>query len=317
MSTYLHRFLRTLPLLLVAVLLSACGDLLNDDADTGTLSDEEAEVLVQVVADAVAEQPEGLMADVYDVTGEVGPDGILYMDEERPGPGGRLPRLANPERPWRGGQGDFEKTYDPATGTHTISYTRAAEHRGLSKSVEALLQYVYTDADGGFIEAPREDRDQVATVDFNGTRSGEVSGTRGREGQLEVNSSFSKNAAWNLTGVNTGTMLLVGSQNRSGTYDVTSADSTKNRTFTLSLNTDGLTIVPGDREAGTETVVTGTITYELFVEKTVNGVTEITEDAGTVELTGDEEGRIRLLGFNRLFRVNLRTGDVDRDGSAS
>lgn len=312
MRTFFHRLSSLLPLLVVAVSLSACGDLLSDDADSA-LTDAEAEVLAQFVADAVAEQPEGLMADVYDLTGDLGPDGILYLDEERSAERGRPPHAPNPDRPWRGGQGDFSVTYDPATGTHTVAYTREAEHRNFAKRIDATLQYVFTDADGGFIESPRQDRAQVADVVFNGTRSGESAGTRGRSGQLEMASSFTQDAAWTLTGVNTGAMTLVGSQTRSGTSDVTGEARSGQRAYTLSLRTDDLTLVAGDRASGTPPVVTGTIAYDLYMEKTVNGETEVIEESGTVELTGDEEARIRIFGLNRLFPVDLRTGTLGGD----
>lgn len=299
-------FTRLSSLALVGVLalgLTACETI--NETETAQLSEEEEAVLTSVVADGLALETDGLMAGVYDATADVTPEGLAYRygynHENHMGRG-----------PWHGDH-DFVAVYDPATGEHTIAFERTIDTPRMEKSMSTELVYIFQDAEGGFLEFPRLDADAVASVAFEGERSGSmaVERTRGQQQGLHT-SDFVHTANWVLSGVDADVMTLEGSQARSGSSTIeTRRLGTLERTFSMSMNLIDVTIAsPTSDEQSLENVVSGTIEFAVAVTITKDGETTTREYEGTIELTSDGYALMRVLGLRHLFRIDLYDGDV-------
>ena len=160
-------FTRTFSVFALAflVLFTGCDALNSTESEFAAMTEEDAEVASAIIADAMSDQTEGVMADINDMNADIGTSDLEYK-------GRRF--WTNPTlRPCRGRQRSYERTYDPATGVHTLSFTREHEGRGCSKSVSAELNYTFTDIDGEYIAAPKARRDDVNSIVFTGQRSGQ------------------------------------------------------------------------------------------------------------------------------------------------
>ena len=299
---------------LVALLLifaaTGCDSLNNEEPEVAALSQEDLETASSIIGESLSDQNEGLMADLNDMTADIGTSEISYDRRSFAGSPGN--------RPCRGANKEFEKTYDPTTGVHTINYSRFHEGEMCNKDVNVNLNYTFTDADGNFMATPRADKDQISEIAFTGSRVGTGSFVS-RRGSSSV--SFDQAGIWNLTGLQTDVASLSGSQVNDGTFDHTRPDSdgvehTRSGTYHIVFTTVDVSISKSAGETSDlETEITGTIQYVMNMEKTINGVTERREVEGTVELEGNGRALLRFLGLRKIYRVTLDDGDVtDTDG---
>lgn len=301
------RFFSCLPFLLalaVTLTLTACDSL--TDAGNTPLSAADAELMERVVADALADETEGLVAEVYDLTAGVSETSLTYVGTDQ-----AAYTIASDPEPRRGGQRNYTVTYDPETGEHTIQYERSVETPRFNKAVGATLVYLFTDLDGGFIAFPRRERANVAAIDFEGIRSGSVESTRG-PAERTWSRAFEQDAAWQLTGLDSGSDLIAmeGTQLRTGTAaytDDTGAPVTVDHEVALSA-VDVTILKPSSADVDVERRITGTLAYTATVEKTVGDVTTVMTDEGTIELDGNGRALLRFLGLKKIVRIGLRDG---------
>jgi hypothetical protein len=296
---------------LLTLSLSGCDILNNDEPEVAAMTAEDLELASELMADALSDQSEGLMADLNDMTASVENQRIVYAGRNF---------WNNPSlRPCRGINRDYSRSFDPATGTFTIAYSRQHEAENCSKSVEVHLQYVFTDSTGAFVAEPILQRRSIAEIAFEGTRTGTASHMF-PNGDTRT-ASMEQEAQWNLSGLNgsADVATLAGTQTKTGTYAKTMGDSlTLEGTYTLNMETVDVTIqasaAAGDDGANDEieAKVTGTIHYTMTMTQTVNGESTIKETEGTIDLEGNGHALLRFLGLNPIYRINLRDGERER-----
>lgn len=293
-----HHWMPFVAALALMLTLAAC--------DTTTpeppLSEEEAEAVADVMADALSDQTDGMMAGLYDLTATVTRDGLSYAASAS----------KNGDRPWRGVQRNFSAEYDSTTGEHTIEYRREIDRPNIDKTVGVNLSYIFEDVDGGFLEFPRRESDAIATITFDGQRNANTEITRPRGART---STVERTAQWVLDGLEDGSelMTLSGTQQHIGTQQVERPSGVFSREFSARLNIVDVTIQKptGTEEAPLETRVSGTLEYEINITRTRNGDERANTYRGTVELAGDGRALLRIMGLRAPFAIDLASGDVD------
>ncbi len=284
--------------LALAGLLAAC-DATVDVSQNTALTTAEAQMAAEVVAQSMADQSEGMVSDLYDMDAGLDASGLRYHEGPLVRGGGRFRvELGRP-----GEKQDGRVRYDSTTGTHYVEYERHQEQP--FRETDATLAYVFTDAGGAFLRYPSRDRDRIAAVTFQGEREGEA---RVRTpGGREVRTTFTRNAAWKLSGLATTTATFQGDQYSTGTRRVMGTDSTE--TFSVRLRTDGVTIPRTRATQGIELALTGTLQYEVVVKRAGQGETRST---GSIDLAQDGKGLLRFTGLSAQFRVDLGAGTAQR-----
>ncbi len=292
-----HYWIPGVAALALMLTLAAC-DTTNVEPE---LSEEEAEAVAEVMADALSDQSDGMMAGLHDLTASVSRDGLSYDTSAS----------KNEGRPWRGGQRDYSATYDPETGEHVIQYRREVDRPNFFKKVGVNLTYVFEDVDGNSLAFPRREYDAIATITFDGRRTGETNITRPR---ASLASTLDRDAQWVLSGLEDGTptMSLNGTQTHVGTQRVDRGGSVTTREYSMRLNVVDVSIrKPTDDDEPLEERISGTLEYQATVKLTIDGEERENAYRGTVELDGAGAARLRLMGFRNPFFINLANGDVD------
>lgn len=270
----------------------ACTDTVSN-TDEQQNTEEEFNAVTTIVADAISDQSEGFMASLYDLTAKLGENGLQYRNNRN-------------NRPWTGPFSNYGHTYDPETGIHTIKYRRGFIRNDVSKLLEVELQYLFLDADNGFIEKPVMDKHLIETIGFNGVKSGHHTGPM-------RSSEFERNANWLLEGFGASSpvMTLAGNQSHYGSMSFQGPENSFSRVFTMDFNLVDITIEKpsGDGE-DLEYLVTGLIEYEMEVTTIRNGNEVTRTHSGTIELNGDGTALLRVLGFQNIVRLHLATGQV-------
>ena len=322
-------------LLLATVTLGACDSSVDIAQTNQELSEQDAAIAAGVVAQAVADQSEGLMSDLYDMDAGLDAGGLVYT--EGPLQRGRF-GAGFDDRRWRDRRRqDGRVVYDSTTGTHRLQYTRRVETPAFERTISADLAYVFTDAAGAFVRTPRRDRDRIARIAFDGERAGtfevRVGGLGGdRDGRgghgpggdrggrvgsdsVRFESAFRREASWTLAGLTGATATFAGDQTSEGSWEGIAPGDTTGATegsYTARLQATGVTITKADAAAGIEAAVTGTLQYEVVLRRVVGGQTEERTATGTLTLEGNGRALLRFLGLGGLYRLDLASGDVYR-----
>lgn len=292
--------IKQLPLYAVAlaVLFTACSSVNND---VESLSEEDIELAAEIVAVSLADNESGMMSSMYDAFSGVDDSGISYGDIQE----GQHKAPRRNHNSGRGGERNFTHTYDSTTGVHSISYERSVENDRYSKSVSLLQEIIFTDLDDAFIARPKANKNDIEAISFQGTKTGEAEGPY-------RSSSFTKTDAFEISGIHatSATLLMDGTHSGIGQAEGQVNDSTTaSRSYEIDISFENIAIVKdtvlayGSLEQG----VSGTLTYSIMMNKTVNGVPEETLVEGTIDL---EEDGTALLRFNKLPKV-IRFSLVD------
>ncbi len=293
-------------LFLFLVAASGCDTLDNDEPEVAAITPADAETASLLVAESLSDENEGMMASLNDMTANVGAQGLSY-DRRR--------FLSDPLlRPCRGTNREYEKTYDPESGVHTITYSKNHEGANCEKSVEVTLNYTFLDAANMPIEFPRLQADETSEIAFEGERVG--SGTFTNRRGMTRSRSFEQTGNWNLSGLLTNVASLDGEQISDGEYTYTLIDEEGNEevrsgTYHVELRTVDVTYEQAEAESDLENQLTGSLQYVIVMTRTVNGETETRETEGTIELEGNGRALLRFNGLRQLYRVHLASGDVD------
>ena len=289
--------LRSLALSCALLAVSACDSSL--DADTADLTDAEAQVVAEIVAEALSEDGGGLIASARDLTSTVSASGVA--DGPRGVRGDRPPCRSN-----------VETSYDADTGTHVVAYACSREGENGSARFASRLSYQYRDASGGFVADPAADWDTVDAVAFGGTRQGSVERSRGAASHA---SAFEQSGQWALTAL-TGDApaALAGRQQRTGTRTHTTRRGTVSRAFSVTLSGDDIAIQLDADGRGYAAV--GELAYSGTVEVTRNDEVERRAIEGTIDLEAGGRAVLRIVGVRGVFRVALGDGATERDRTA-
>tara|TARA_R110000868_G_scaffold304437_16_gene565248 strand:- start:24056 stop:24979 length:924 start_codon:yes stop_codon:yes gene_type:complete len=287
---------------ILAITFSACSSVNND---TEALSEEDIAIATEIVAVTLADNESGVISSMYDAFSGVDDSGISYGDFQQ----GRAKAKRRNHNSGRGGERNYTHSYDSTTGVHIISYDRAVENETYSKSVSLNQEIIFTDLDGGFIARPKAEKNAIEAISFSGTKTGEA------EGPFR-SSSFTKEDDFEISGIHatSGTLSMAGTHHGIGEAEGQLSDSTtSSRAYEINISFENVAIVKdtvlayGSLEQG----VSGTLTYSIQMNKTINGVPEETLVEGTIDL---EEDGTALLRFNKLpkvIRFSLVDGESD------
>ncbi|MCA1801576.1 MAG: hypothetical protein LC662_03855 [Rhodothermaceae bacterium] len=287
---------------LTAFLFTAC-DTVNTSEEK--LTDADIAAIQSIIGDAISDQGEGFMSEMYDITSDISQTGMEQTYSEGDG------QTADTEtRPRIGLRSQYQANYNPETGWHQIAFRRSYEGEVFEKYMAALLRYRFSTELGRYLEWPRRHQDFIHKVEFEGRREGYHIGPF-------RSSEYLRRGTWTLEGFNTGVMTLAGRQNNSGTMSVVLREGgTAEREFDLRFEVVDVTITQPDEESGQlEQHVTGTLNYQITLTQTRNGESRVVQNRGTIELNGDGSALLRLMGLSRVVRIDLATGQVEETPS--
>ncbi len=272
---------------LAATLLISCTDTSTNAGDE-EMNEEELMIVRNVIGEALSGRDEGFISSLYDLTATVEQDRLNYPND----------------REWRGPHNNWNYSYNPENGVHRIQYRRGFSNEQFSRMIQVLLQYVFEDAQGNFIELPAQQSGDIETIRFRGSRSGQA------EGPVRQ-SDFERQTNWFLEGFNDAVMSLNGTQTHSGSMSVTGREGrTMMRAYQMEFQLSDITIERPEGETDLiEALVTGLIEYTIHVRRNVNGEAESNTYTGTIELDGGE-ALLRIMGLQRVFFIDLETGNV-------
>ncbi|MFN1833616.1 hypothetical protein AB2B38_000020 [Balneola sp. MJW-20] len=296
----------SLLILISATMISACtlGDI-NTDVPNTQLTEQELNEAGQILGQAIANDNDGLFGSIGDAIANVSESGIgtdsgrLKSDDD------------DDDYSGRGGERNYSYSYDPDTGIHTIQFNRTVTKPNFSKELNALLTYKFTDAEGGFIAAPRMNRDRIENIDYTSNRDGSVS-------SLYKNSEFIRIDTFSVTGVSDANPVLgiEGKHESSGDFNgVRKNGDTFEKNYVVEFEILDVQIekdsvaANGNLSSG----VTGTINYEMSFYKNRNGDSSTKTVSGTIEMDGDGSALLKFARFAKIFKVNLKSGFVTDD----
>ncbi|NBB75938.1 MAG: hypothetical protein GVY02_01045 [Bacteroidetes bacterium] len=280
---------------------SACSSVTDSDNES-QITEEDLEIAAEIVGESLSDQNSGALSSMYDALSSVGQQGIRY--------GG--PRKMNQSelgyQLTRGNERDYEYSYDPETGIHSINFTRSVERPNFSKSVTAALEYIFSDPEGTFVVFPRANPDSIETIDFSGVREGTSEGPRFEtefvrtedfffEGLHESSSEFRMSGLHESQGTR-----IRKPENRpeiESTYDISI------EFVDISIDKE-IVEQNGNLEEG----VTGTVNYSLVFSATNGDQDRDRVVEGTVEFMADGTGLMRFARFAKVFRISLSDGDA-------
>jgi hypothetical protein len=300
--------LNNLSLLALALLVTfgACSSVNND---VEAISAEDVDLAAHIVTTSIADDESGMMSSLYDAFSDVSSEGITY--------GANSARFkADPEsgNDGRGRERNFTYSYDPVTGIHSLDYSRSVQNGLFSKSIEVNQDIIFTNLDGSFIEFPRQNRADIETIAYSGSKVGEHSG-RYRSG------SFSKADDFRLAGIHNSSSILTlsGTHTGSGNAEGVTRDSVEaSRSYSINLEFSDIEVNKDTVKAhgSLEFAVSGTITYSVTMNKTINGVPEETVMDGTIDLSEDGTALMRFNKLPNTVRFALGNGER-RDNAAN
>lgn len=289
-----------------ALIFSACslGDV-SSELNNNELTPEEMEAASQIMGEALSDDNDGVFSSLNDALATVSRDGFspentsFKSDDD------------DDDYSGRGNERNFTYEYDPATGTHTLSFDRSVIKPNFEKNISALLTYIFTDIDDQFIAMPRVNKDRIENIEFTANRNGDkTSNFR--------SSDFSRADTFAITGVSDATSILTLDGKHTGNGSITGVrgnGDTFERSFVNEINLLDVQINKdtvayyGSLEQG----VTGTLTYEMSLYKNNNGDESTKTVSGTIEMDGDGTALLRFENLTKIFKVNLQTGIVTDD----
>lgn len=309
MKTQLQKFIKLISyIILPALLLSACtlGDV-SDEISNTELTPEETDAASQIMGQALSDDNDGIFASLNDALATVSDDGFgtspakLKDDDEDD----------DDDYSGRGAESNYTYEYDPQTGTHTLSFDRQVSAPNFQKNLSAVLTYIFTDINGGFIAQPRENKESIENIVFTASKNGNIE-NRFRSSEFSRADTFAIGGLSSITPV----LTLDGFHYGNGSFSgVRPNGDTFERSYVneisfldIEINKDSLAYY-GTLQQG----VTGTLSYEMNIFKNNDGNESTKTVSGTIVMDGDGTALLRFQNLNKLFRVNLKTGFVSDD----
>lgn len=288
------------------IAITGCSSVTND---VESLTEQDLEMAAQVVGASMSDTESGVTSSLYDAfsvmdnAGLPFNNGILMKDDHgnrRPGSG-------------RGFENNFSYSYDPETGTHTRSFRRQVQTPNFTKSVSVLQEMIFTSVDDTFLQYPRMHRDSIETISYVGNKSGSTDGP-------VRNSNFTKIDTMLIGGIHSSSNLLTinGSHRGFGDAEAILRDSTEmSRNYEISIGFDNVSInkdtvqTYGNMEQG----VSGTLSYSLVINRSLNGNADEVVIEGTIDLEEDGTALLRFNRFDKVFRLSLADGEYEETSS--
>ncbi|MFH5833696.1 DUF5666 domain-containing protein [Halalkalibaculum sp. DA384] len=294
----------TIPVLLVLLLVFAASCTLDglDDEINDSVTQEDLQAASQILGESLSSDNSGLMLSLNDALTTMSTDGFV-TDGTRPKANGSS--LQNDDS-GRGNESNYSYSYDAATGIHTISFTRSVDRPLFSKTVTDTLKYIFRDNNGNFVELPRRERERIESIDYNSYRQGSTE-------TPSKTSSFLRTDTLIISGVSSAssTLRIDGVHNGSGTFRTERAGRpVTERGYQLEINFLNIEIDKAVAGRELRQGVTGTLTWEMSIEKNTDGNGDTQTLTGTIEMNGDRTALLRFQNFLKIFHVNLDDGDV-------
>lgn len=270
------------------------------------ISEEELEIAGEIIAESLSKQQGGVLASVYDAFSSVSQTAISYSDSELSNQNSVMDSSDNTSRDT---ESEYSAEYDPETGEHTVSFRRSFEGPNFTKNLSVLNKYIFTDINQEFLQWPNRQQDQIETIDFKGIRTGLAESQR-------RSSSFTRIDTLFASGISNESAILTmdGKHNGEGvmTVDLPRLERSGERTYEVQLEFQNIQIDKAIvRENGNlEEGITGLITYQMQMTRTINGDTEEKNISGTIELTGDGSALLRFERFRKTLLISMRNGTV-------
>lgn len=270
------------------------------------ISEEELEIAGEIIGASLSEEQDGVLSSMYDAFSNVTQSGISYA-----GPGITMNKTANDpgDMPGRGFERNFSAEYNPETGEHIVSFDRSFDGPNLTKSLNVLNKYIFTNIDGEFLEFPRRDNEMIEAIDYKGMRNGSFETDRRSSSFTRIDTMFASGLS-----DDSAIITLDGTHNGNGQMSVVlpRLDREGERTFNVQFEFQNIQIDKAIvRENGSlEDGITGLITYEMLMTQTRDGDTIEKDLSGTIELTGDGSALLRFERFRNTFFVNLLDGSI-------
>lgn len=304
-STYTSYSIWALSMGVLLLVLSSCS-ISGVDKQSDDITEEDLQAAGQILGESLSDETSGIMGSLNDAITGISSDGFVRTTSAK------SLNDDDDENSGRGRESNFSYSYDPETGIHTLAFLRSVTKANFSKSVTDTLKYIFTDNNGSFIAFPRVNRERIESIDFKGFREGTVNSP-------SRNSFFARKDTFLIDGVSQASNVLSidGKHNGEGNFEGTNDEGNPlERDYELEINFLNVEIDKAVVQANQslEQGVTGTLTYELIVEKVNNGSSSTKTIRGTIEMNGDGTALLRFERFRKLFRINLDDGDVrDQD----
>jgi hypothetical protein len=287
--------------LITAVTFSACSSVNNE---VESLSEEDLELAAEIVGTSLSDNESGVVSSMYDAFSSMDDQGLPY-DGTRMKQNNHRHR----EESGRGRESNFSHEYDPVTGIHTISFDRIVQTPRFTKSVSVDQEIIFTGIDGNFLARPRADRDSIESIAFTGIKSGTATGPF-------RSSSFTKIDTMRIAGVHatSGTLTMNGNHHGFGEAEGTLPDSsTASRDYDIRITFENVAINKDTVKAygNLEQGVSGTLTYSIVMNKTINGDPEETIVEGTIDLEEDGTALLRFNKASKVIRLSLIDGEPE------
>jgi hypothetical protein len=281
-----------------------------------SVNDADLFAAAKMIGETLSDQRDGLVSTLFDATA-VPVNGTMQLggffakelaEDELATPGGLGMTPGMGGMHGRGSERGVTITYDSLTGVHTITFQRSVSRGDFSKSVSFVHKIIYRNAAGAFLRFPR--RQQVASVEFEGTRTGSVNGPLGA-------SNFKRDGAFTQSGLEAASTKIDfnGTFSGEGSHTFTNVDSvqeTRAMVFNYKLRNISIEKSALKLEQPLSEGVTGAIDYKVKITKTINGASEVQELEGTIELNGDGTALLEYLGRGSKFILDLNTGSSRR-----
>lgn len=295
-------------------LFSACN-IDGLDSDTGELTDEEIRVASQIIGESLSAESDGIFSSLNDAFVIPNQSEFNESFSTTSGDGFLLRSLAtaNNDESTQGtsNENNYSYEYDPETGTHSVSFSRSINRPEFSKESSADLEYIFYDVTGGFVDSPRMDNDRIETVDYTASRSGSITTPR-------KSSSYQRSDQFLTDGLSleSGTIQIDGLHQGSGQFESAGENGgTVSRNYEISVDFLNVRIDKElmERSNSLERGVTGSVAYEMVINRNVNGEESTKTVNGTIELNGDGTALLRFRDVLDIFRIKLDDGTVFED----
>lgn len=291
-------------LLLILVISGCTLDNVGNSTDE-TITEEDLQASSQILGESLSSDNSGVILSLNDALTTISSSGFT---QKTAGP----TTAQDDDRSGRGNETNYKYTYDPETGTHTISFERQVQRALFSKTVIDTLNYIFRDNNESFIKLPRQQKERIETIDYNGRREGEISTPR-------KESFFVRKDTFAITGVSDASTVLTidGVHNGQGSIEIDRPENElMKRSYQLEINFLNIEIDKAvvENNQNLQSGVTGTLSWDMMIEKSVGNRTETHTLRGTIELSGDGTALLRFRNYLKLFQINLNNGDVkDQD----
>ena len=305
-----HRLAAAALLLLFTVASGCTLDSISDEDISDEVTNEDLEAASQILGESLSADNSGVILSLNDALTSVSSDGFTATQSIGTFQKGKSPSATVLDDDGRGRESNYSYTYDPETGIHTVSFNRIIDNPLFMKEVSDTLEYIFRDSNGEFVEEPRAEKNRIESIDFHGYRTGTVETPK-------RNSSFTRIDTFFIDGVSDASAILQidGVHNGNGSMEINKPNGDfLIRNYSLEINFLNIEIDKQLAEDGLEQGVTGTLSWEMIIDKNNNGSESSKTMRGTVEMNGDGTALLRFRDYIKVFQVNLDDGDVkDRD----